>query len=155
MSPSTRSMSPSTPSRFSRRPVVKLSSARTSWPSASSRSTTCEPMKPPPPVTSTLMAGPSVTIRGELTSWSWANDLRPVGPPRRSTRAVTRHTRSGRHNPDDPGAGLASLGPAFGEASFPGERLHRDRQGEQYPQLLAEELGREEGRHEHGEEREE
>src|SRR5687768_9034242 len=34
------------------RPVLRLSTMATVWPSARSRSTTCEPMKPAPPVTS-------------------------------------------------------------------------------------------------------
>src|SRR5439155_13701722 len=37
--------------RFRRRPVARLSSASTWWPASSSASTTCEPMKPAPPVT--------------------------------------------------------------------------------------------------------
>jgi hypothetical protein len=41
--------------RFSRRPVAKLSRTRTSYPSRTSRSTTLEPMNPPPPVTRTLV----------------------------------------------------------------------------------------------------
>src|SRR5690349_5620027 len=44
---------PSTPSRFERRPVAKLSRMRTWKPSDSNRLTRCEPMKPAPPVTRT------------------------------------------------------------------------------------------------------
>src|SRR5215211_91128 len=47
-------MSSSLSSRFSRRPVAKLSSTRTSCPSVRRRSTSDEPMNPPPPVTRTL-----------------------------------------------------------------------------------------------------
>src|SRR5437667_5199179 len=54
MSPSTSSTSSETSSRFSRRPVAKLSRTLTSWPSCSRRSTRCDPMNPPPPVTSAL-----------------------------------------------------------------------------------------------------
>ena len=39
--------------RFASRPSAKLSSTRTARPSASSRSTRCDPMKPAPPVTRT------------------------------------------------------------------------------------------------------
>src|ERR671925_1512068 len=51
MSPSTRSTSPPSSSRFSRLPVEKLSRMRTSYPSRSRRSVTWDPMKPAPPVT--------------------------------------------------------------------------------------------------------
>src|SRR5918992_982411 len=56
MSPSTSSMSSATWTRFSLRPVAKLSSTRTSWPSARHRSTTCDPTKPPPPVIRTRIS---------------------------------------------------------------------------------------------------
>jgi hypothetical protein len=48
----------STPARrFSRRPVERSSTTATSCPSSSSASTTCEPMKPAPPVTRIRMSG--------------------------------------------------------------------------------------------------
>ena len=46
----------SAPARLARCPVVKLSSARTDAPRCRRASTRWEPMNPPPPVTSTLMA---------------------------------------------------------------------------------------------------
>src|SRR5207245_9536244 len=50
-SPSINSTPPRTASRFSRFPVKKLSSTRTCFPFFRSVSTTCEPIKPAPPVT--------------------------------------------------------------------------------------------------------
>src|SRR5712692_2992724 len=41
---------------FSRRPVKKLSTQITSWPSLRSLSQRCEPIKPAPPVTSILIS---------------------------------------------------------------------------------------------------
>src|SRR5262245_54738151 len=50
------------PARFSRRPVVRLSSTRTRRPCATRVSTRCEPIKPAPPVTrqSSLMGNPLI-----------------------------------------------------------------------------------------------
>src|ERR671911_770951 len=55
-SPSTSCTSSSSPTRFVRLPVEKLSSTFTSWPRSSSARTTFEPMNPPPPVTSAFIA---------------------------------------------------------------------------------------------------
>ena len=52
---------------FDRRPVAKLSSSRTSWPSPSRRAARWEPMNPPPPVTKILTAAyPSRTRDSQL-----------------------------------------------------------------------------------------
>src|SRR6266704_3097521 len=50
-SPRRNSIAPSRPARFAASPVLRLSTTRTWWPRATSRSVTWEPIKPAPPVT--------------------------------------------------------------------------------------------------------
>src|SRR6266704_3045240 len=51
-SPRRNSIAPSWPARFAASPVLRLSTTRTWWPSATNRSATWEPIRPAPPVTS-------------------------------------------------------------------------------------------------------
>src|SRR4051794_32417349 len=64
MSPSWKTAAAAT---FSRRPLERSSSTCTSSPRARSASTTCEPMKPAPPVTSARMSSPSGGFEARAT----------------------------------------------------------------------------------------
>ena len=99
-----------------RRPVEKLSSMRTRCAAASNSSTTCEPMKPAPPVTDSLAQVLQRTVR--------ARSVAIVLSARRSSRSfVTAGLRTSRRNAihqvalpaSNPAAGIATGSPG-GEA---------------------------------------
>src|SRR4051794_28541896 len=77
-------MSSTTWTTFWRLPVAKLSSTRTSWPSASSRSTMWEPMKPPPPVTRTFTARSLARRRRDLPGECFEERSEMLGVPLRT-----------------------------------------------------------------------
>src|SRR5437762_4846999 len=76
----------------------RRSTTETSWPAATSRSTTCEPMKPPPPVTRvrmserTLPRGPPGNREGGLPCLNVSDDsgASPASPEARGSTAARR-----------------------------------------------------------------
>src|SRR2546423_1800926 len=82
MSPSWKTAAAAT---FSRRPLDRSSSTCTSTPRARSASTTCEPMKPAPPVTNARMPSPSGGFEASLSHCRTRMAATPLPPKTRAS----------------------------------------------------------------------